>query len=227
MNGVLIIDKPKGITSHDVVDLIRYRFKLKKVGHAGSLDPIATGALVMLLGKATKLSNKLMSDDKVYEATLKLGVKTDTLDEDGKVIEEKDASGISDEKIKNVFSKFCGELFQTPPIFSALKHKGTPLYKLARKGIFIKKSPRKIHIKELVIERIKLPYVFFRVHCSKGTYIRQLCDDIGQALGCGACMSALRRLSSGDFNVKEAILFDDLKKIDLLQLEKRVKSVTQ
>jgi len=225
MNGILIVDKPKGLTSHDVVNFVRKKFGIKKVGHAGSLDPIATGVLVLLLGEATKLSAKLMSDDKVYDAALELGVTTDTLDADGKIAATKDVSGVDNEKIKTVFSKFCGELLQEPPFFSAVKHNGTPLYKLARRGISVKKEPRRINIKELVIEKIDLPKIFFRVHCSKGTYIRKLCDDIGKELGCGAHMTFLRRVKSGDFGIEESISFEELKSITPEKLQGRLRQV--
>jgi len=210
MNGILIVDKPKGMTSHDVVDFVRRRFALKKVGHAGSLDPIATGVLVLLLGTTTKLSAKIMGDDKTYDAILKCGIATDTLDAEGKITEEKDINGLNEEKVKRVFSQFCGEQLQVPPAYSAVKHKGEPLYKLARRGVFIEKEPRRINIKELLVDEVKLPFVSFRVYCSKGTYIRKLCDDIGRRLGCGAHMTALRRLKSGEFEIENSVSVNEL-----------------
>jgi len=210
MNGILIVDKPKGMTSHDVVDFVRRRFALKKVGHAGSLDPIATGVLVLLLGTTTKLSAKIMGDDKTYDAILKCGIATDTLDAEGKIKEEKDINGLNEEKVKRVFSQFCGEQLQVPPAYSAVKHKGKPLYKLARRGVYIEKEPRRINIKELLVDEVKLPFVSFRVYCSKGTYIRKLCDDIGRRLGCGAHMTALRRLKSGEFEIENSVSVNEL-----------------
>lgn len=222
MNGILVIDKPKGITSHDVVNFIRRRFKIKKVGHAGSLDPIATGVLILLLGDATKLSNQLMNSDKIYEAALRCGITTDTLDAEGKIKEKKDTAALSSAKIEKAFSKFRGESLQTPPYFSAVKHKGLPLYKLARRGISIKKEPRRINIEELTVNEIKMPDVSFRVHCSKGTYIRQLCGDIGDELGCGAHMIALRRVRSGDFKIEDAVSLDELAHIEPVRLENKI-----
>jgi len=222
MNGILVVDKPKGITSHDVVNFIRRTFKIKKVGHAGSLDPIATGVLILLLGDATKLSNQLMNSDKIYEGALRCGITTDTLDAEGKVKEKKDTATLDSEKIEKAFLKFRGESLQTPPYFSAVKHKGLPLYKLARRGISIKKEPRRINIKELTVGEIKMPDVYFRVHCSKGTYIRQLCGDIGDELGCGAHMVALRRVKSGDYKIEDAVSLNELSRIEPVQLEDRI-----
>lgn len=218
MNGILVVDKPKAMTSHDVVNFIRKRFRIKKAGHAGSLDPIATGVLVLLLGGATKVSGQLMNDDKIYEATLRCGITTDTLDAEGKIKEKKDISKLSFDKIEEVFCKFYGEQLQTPPAFSAVKYKGRPLYKFARQGISIKKEPRRINIKELAIKEIKLPHISFKVRCSRGTYIRKLCDDIGSQLGCGAHMTELRRIRSGDFSIEDAVSYDELRQMSLKQL---------
>lgn len=222
MNGVLIVDKPKGMTSHDVVDFARRRFALKKVGHAGSLDPIATGVLVLLLGTTTKLSAKFMGDDKTYDAILECGIATDTLDAEGKIKEVKDINGLNEEKVKRVFSQFCGEQLQVPPAYSAVKHKGKPLYKLARRGVFIEKEPRRINIKELLINEVKLPFVSFRVCCSKGTYVRKLCDDIGKKLGCGAHMTALRRLKSGEFEIENSVSVNELSKMKPEELQEKL-----
>lgn len=225
MDGVLIVDKPKGMTSHDVVDFIRRRFRIRKAGHAGSLDPIATGVLVLLLGRATKLSARLVNDDKVYEGTMKCGVATDTMDAEGKVTDKKDCSGLDEEKIKSAFSKFIGEQYQEPPSFSALKHKGTPLYKLARRGISVEKEPRKIYIKELSITGIKSPFVSFAVRCSKGTYIRKLCHDIGRELGCGAHMTALRRIAAGEYDLKDSVSLEELGQMDTEQLSSKLSNL--
>jgi len=222
MDGVLIVDKPKGMTSHDVVDFLRRRFALKKVGHAGSLDPIATGVLVLLIGTTTKLSARFMGDDKIYDAALKFGVTTDTLDAEGKIKEEKDINGLDEEKVQRVFSQFYGQQLQVPPAYSAVKHKGKPLYKLARRGVSIEKEPRRINIKQLLVDEVKLPFVSFRVCCSKGTYIRKLCDDIGKRLGCGAHMTALRRLKSGEFEIENSISVDELSKIKPEELEEKL-----
>lgn len=222
MNGILIVDKPKGMTSHDVVAFVRRRFRVKRVGHAGSLDPIATGVLVLLLGTTTKLSRQFMNDDKVYEGALVCGITTDTMDADGRIEGQRDASALDGQRIRAAFSAFRGEQLQIPPSFSAVKHKGTPLYKLARRGISVEKEPRRINIKEMTIEEIKLPHVSFKAHCTKGTYVRKLCDDIGKELGCGAHMTALRRVKSGQFRIEDSVSLDRLSKMSIEELQERL-----
>jgi len=212
VSGILIVDKPIGITSHDVVDFIRRKFKIKKVGHAGTLDPLATGVLVILAGRATKLSNTLLSRDKEYEVSMTLGKRTDTGDADGKVIlEGGDFSKITVELTKKILSRFSGELSQIPPMTSAIKYKGKKLYELARKGIEIERVPRQIKIIGLELLNFNLPEIVLRVQCSKGTYVRVLCDDIGLALGCGAYVSKIRRTKSGEFSLIDAVEFGRLK----------------
>lgn len=202
----MIIDKPKGMTSHDVVDFIRKRFHLKKVGHAGTLDPLATGVLVILVGKATKLSGTLTGHDKEYDVMMTLGRRTDTGDADGKVISDGgDFSKITVDTINAAFTKFLGHIPQKPPMTSAVKFKGKKLYELARQGIEIERPSRMINIKELELLTFDAPNVSFRVKCTKGTYVRVLCDDIGLALGCGAYVSQIRRTRSGDFSIKESL----------------------
>lgn len=219
INGILIVDKPIGITSHDVVDFIRRKFKIKKVGHAGTLDPLATGVLVVLLGRATKLSNQLLTRDKEYEVLMTLGKRTDTGDADGKVIlEGEDFSKVTAEATKKILSKFSGDLFQIPPMTSAIKYKGKKLYELARKGIEVERSPRPIKITGLEILSFNLPEVVLKVKCSKGTYVRVLCDDIGLALGCGAYVAKIRRTGSGEFSLIDAVEFGRLKDMDKDQL---------
>lgn len=222
MDGILIVDKPKGWTSHDLVDFVRKRFGLKKVGHAGTLDPIATGALVMLLGKFTKYFNSLSNDDKEYEAVMVLGATSDTGDASGKITNSNKSLGFKDGEIDEAFKKFLGDIKQTPPIYSAIKFRGKKLYELARKGERVKIEPREISIKKLEILTISLPEIFFKVTCSKGTYIRQLCVDIGEALGCGAYMSQLRRTRSGRFSIDDAIGLERLKELTTKDLEKRL-----
>jgi tRNA pseudouridine55 synthase len=214
MNGILIVDKTQGMTSHDVVDFVRRRFRIKKVGHAGTLDPMATGILVVLIGKATKLSNLVMNTDKEYEVVMSLGKRTDTGDADGKVIyENAGCANITLEMIEKALKNFSGQISQVPPMMSAIKHKGKKLYELARKGIEIERQPRPIHIKELVLLWFRPPEAMLRVKCSKGTYVRVLCDDIGLLLGCGAYVSKIRRIGSGDFSIGEAVEFERLKNI--------------
>ena len=213
IEGILVVDKEKGMTSHDVVGLVRKRFAIKKVGHAGTLDPAATGVLVLLLGKATKLSGSLMNEEKEYTATMKLGERTDSGDADGKVIAEKDVN-ISEDEIRRAVLSFSGEIEQVPPMVSAKKINGKRLYALARKGIEVERAPVKIHVKEMEVTDIDIPYVTFRTVCSKGTYIRQLADDIGELLGCGSHLVELRRLRSGDFTLDKAVTMDELRSFD-------------
>jgi len=226
MDGILVVDKPQGCTSHDVVDFIRRRFGLKKVGHAGTLDPMATGVLVILVGKHTKSSNSFIAADKEYDATLMLGATSDTGDAWGNITPSKPIPGPGPGIgiIEDVFGRFLGPIEQVPPAYSAVKFKGKKLYEFARKGIEIKLEPRKIVIKELKIYKRDGQEISFSVTCSKGTYIRQLCMDIGKDLGSGAYLSRLRRTRSGEFTVKEAATLEDLKGMDAETLRKRLKS---
>ncbi|MCA9395454.1 MAG: tRNA pseudouridine(55) synthase TruB [Candidatus Omnitrophica bacterium] len=208
--GILVIDKPDGVTSHDVVARVRKRFKMKKVGHAGTLDPLATGVLVVLLGKATKLSNKFTAFDKAYRATMVLGTKTTTADKQGEVIEQRPYDAITPQQLAEVVGRFRGEIQQVPPMYSAVKHKGRKLYELARKGIEVEREPRSVTIHKLLVGEINLPEVKFYVECSKGTYIRQLAADIGDALGCGACISQIQRTKVGRFALEDAVTLEDM-----------------
>ncbi|MCA9403141.1 MAG: tRNA pseudouridine(55) synthase TruB [Candidatus Omnitrophica bacterium] len=208
--GILVIDKPDGVTSHDVVARVRKRFKMKKVGHAGTLDPLATGVLVVLLGKATKLSNKFTAFDKAYRATMVLGTKTTTADKQGEVIEQRPYDAVTPQQLAEVVGRFRGEIQQVPPMYSAVKHKGRKLYELARKGIEVEREPRSVTIHKLLVGEINLPEVKFYVECSKGTYIRQLAADIGDALGCGACISQIQRTKVGRFALEDAVTLEDM-----------------
>lgn len=223
MDGILVVDKPQGFTSHDVVNLIRKRFCLKKVGHAGTLDPMATGLLVVLVGKYTKLSDRFLNGDKEYDATMILGATSDTGDAWGRISPCNSDKEITETNIRDVFGRFLGPIEQDVPFYSAKKFKGKKLYELARKGIEIKLEPKKITINSIVITEIRLPEICFKVSCSKGTYIRQLCMDIGKALGCGAYMSRLRRLSSGDIKIDGAVTVEELKAIEAPALKNRLK----
>lgn len=212
MDGLLNIKKPKGITSYDVIRFIKKSFHFReRIGHTGTLDPAAAGVLLVCLGKATKLSSLLMAEEKEYEATLRLGVRTDTLDEEGKVLSRIDKVTVTEEKIKKAFSSFVGEIKQVPPLVSALKYQGRRMYEIAREGKDVPRRARRIRIKELEIKEIKIPFVSFRVVCSKGTYIRALCRDIGELLGCGAFQSALIRKRIGPFLLREALTLERLK----------------
>jgi tRNA pseudouridine55 synthase len=225
MDGILIVDKPQGCTSHDVVDFIRKKFGFKKVGHAGTLDPMATGVLVILIGKYTKSANKFLADDKEYEATMTLGATSDTGDAWGRLEKSDNPAPIGEKTIRSAFDKFLGNIEQVPPQYSAVKVKGKKMYQLARKGITVKLEPRKIFINSMVISKIDLPEVSFSVSCSKGTYVRQLCIDIGNLLGCGAYLSMLRRTRSGDFKISEAVTREELKNMDLEALKNKMRVI--
>jgi tRNA pseudouridine55 synthase len=221
-SGILLVDKPGGCTSHDIVAKVRRHFQIKSVGHCGTLDPMATGLLVLLLGKATKLSERLMGEDKEYEATLTLGTSTDSQDAEGKVLEEKAVPEFSPEQVQEALFSFKGDFLQTPPMVSARKIEGVPLYKLARKGQVVERKPRLIHIYRIDILRIELPQVDFRLKCTKGTYVRTICHDVGEKLGCGGHLSRLRRLGSGQFKVSEAFPIEEILGWTRLQLFERI-----
>ena len=208
MDGILVVDKPAGITSHDVVDFIRKRFGVRKVGHTGTLDPMATGVLVILIGKATKTSITFSQDDKEYVATLFLGTRTDTQDSTGKVIEEKPVNGLDVDAARRAFRSFLGEIEQIPPMVSAKKYKGKKLYEIARRGKVVPRAPSRIKIRDIELLDFKLPEIIFRVSCSKGTYVRTLCEDIGKRLGYPAHLSKLTRTRSGRFSIQEAYTLD-------------------
>ena len=208
MNGAVIIDKPEGKTSHDIVSKVKKILGVRKAGHTGTLDPMATGVLTVCLDEATKLTKFLAGEDKEYLATMLLGVKTDTLDSKGKVIATSDKF-VSEKEIRAVITQMKGKIKQIPPAYSAIKYHGEPLYKWARRGIFLDKEPREVKINSIIVENISFPRVTFRVDCSKGTYIRTLCSDIGERLGCGACLCGLRRLRSGIFSEEMAVSLSD------------------
>ena len=211
MDGILIIDKPQWLTSHDVVLKLRRKLNQQKIGHAGTLDPIATGVLVLVLGRATKLVSKLINHDKIYEVCLTLGLKTDTGDITGKIIDKKEIPADLDiDHARNTLNKFHGQLTQIPPMVSAKKYKGRPLYKYARQGKTIPREPKSIHIYSLTIGNIRIPEISFAVHCSKGTYIRTLCEDIGSALGLCGCANKIRRIKNGPFVISQATQLDEL-----------------
>lgn len=210
VDGLLLVDKPSGPTSHDVVAKLRRHLQFKKIGHGGTLDPMATGLLILLLGRGTKLSNYVMGSDKIYEGTMHLGITTDSQDADGEVTEEQDASAITEEAVRAEMAKLSGDLMQIPPMVSAIKKNGVPLYKLARKGKTVERDPRLIHVYSFKLQAYAPPRVHFRVSCTKGTYVRTLAHDIGQALGCGAHLCTLRRTKSGPFSVNDAATLDEL-----------------
>jgi tRNA pseudouridine55 synthase len=205
VNGVIVIDKPEGITSHDVVKRIRKVADQKRVGHVGTLDPIATGVLPLCLGAATRIAQLLQAGRKKYEAVLELGLITDTQDVTGKVLEKRVVPELTETEIETVFDQFRGEIEQVPPSFSAIKHEGTPLYRLARQGREVYRPPRKITVYRLEPLDMSGNCMTFEVECSKGTYVRTLCHDIGLKLGCGATMAALRRTAAEPFDESGAV----------------------
>ncbi|MEI8241917.1 MAG: tRNA pseudouridine(55) synthase TruB [bacterium] len=221
-DGVLLVDKPAGPTSHDIVAGVRRMFRIDKVGHGGTLDPNATGLLVLLLGRGTRLSAQIMGGDKAYEGVMRLGRTTNSQDIDGETIEEKPCDGITEEQIRAQMEARLGDSFQTPPMVSAVKIKGVPLYKLARKGQEVAREPRFIHLYRFKLLRWESPLATFDIVCTKGTYVRTLCHEIGQALGCGACLDALRRTASGTLKIEDALPFDDVLKLNRDALAARV-----
>ena len=212
IHGVLNLNKPPKFTSRQAVDCVKRILNVKKAGHGGTLDPNATGVLLVCLGDGTKLFDALQAGTKEYEGTLILGVTTDTLDANGEITKAADTSQITPDQIRSVCQQFVGEIEQTPPMFSAVKHKGKPLYKLARRGIEVERRSRQVFIESIELLSFDIPEVRFRVVCSKGTYIRVLAADIGAVLGCGAHLSELTRTRSGVFKIGEAHTFDSLKR---------------
>ena len=222
LDGALLIDKPATWTSHDVVAKLRNHFHLEKVGHCGTLDPMATGLLILMLGKATKLSERFMTSDKVYEGAMRLGETTDSYDADGEVTSENLIPLMSVGELNEAAKTFLGDQQQIPPMVSAIKVGGKPLYKLARQGVEIPREPRLVHIYTFKFSEYEEPFAYFRVSCTKGTYIRSLAHDLGQKLACGAHLSRLRRLGSGRFDVANAVPLEEALTWDLPELEKQV-----
>jgi tRNA pseudouridine55 synthase len=208
---VLLIDKPLEWTSYDVIRKLRKIINIKKIGHAGTLDPLATGLLIVCTGKFTKKINEYMSQEKEYIGTITLGAVTPTFDRESEPVNKKSLEGITEEMIKEKTKEFTGEILQMPPIHSAIKQNGKPVYLMARKGIDVVLEPRKITIKEFEITRIDLPVVAFKVVCTTGTYIRSLANDFGLALGCGGYLSELRRTRIGNFKVEDATTMEEFK----------------
>ncbi|MGD8986296.1 MAG: tRNA pseudouridine(55) synthase TruB, partial [Desulfobacteraceae bacterium] len=209
-DGIILIDKEEGKTSFDVVKAVRRLLKVKKVGHAGTLDPFATGLLIILLGQGTKLSNYLMAGDKAYQATMRLGVETDTQDLTGRVVKMSLVPEFEPESISKVALGFVGEIEQVPPLFSAVNYRGKRAYQLAREGIKMDLKKRRVKVHSLAITSIHLPDVTMKVTCSRGTYVRRLAADLGKELGPGAHLKSLRRLCSGPFSVEDALSLENL-----------------
>lgn len=211
LDGVLLVDKGPDMTSHDVVAVARRTLGTKKIGHCGTLDPMATGLLILVVGRATKIQDLLMSEDKEYVGSLQLGQTTNTQDAEGTVEVETPVPPLTDAQVEAAFDKFRGDFYQVPPMVSAIKMDGVPLYKLARQGKEVVREPRLVHVYSHRIDRIELPVVDFTVRCSKGFYVRTYAHDIGQELGCGAHLKALRRTRSGKFDLTSSVTFDELK----------------
>lgn len=222
MEGVLLVDKPQGLTSHDVVYRLRRKLSMKKIGHAGTLDPMATGVLIMLIGKATRISQYLMSVDKAYEGEATLGVVTDSQDAEGEVLTTVPVPPLTEEQVREVMKGFLGDQYQIPPMHSAIKVDGVPLYKLARKGEEIEREPRFIRVMSFELLTFNPPKLTFRLLCTKGTYVRTIAHDLGQKLGCGAHLSALRRTGSGQFNIAQCLTLDEIEALPLPEIEKRL-----
>lgn len=222
LEGVLLIDKPQGLTSHDVVDRVRRKLKIKRVGHAGTLDPGATGLLIILVGKATKLSQYLMSLSKVYEGTVVLGKETDSQDSDGEVVAEKPVPELTEEDVLKYMAQFKGDQYQTPPMYSAKKINGVPLYKMARKGKEVEREPRFIRISSFEMDRWESPLIEFTIACSKGTYVRTVAHDLGQVIGCGAHLTDLRRTEIERFVIEDSITLDEFEEMSISEIQKEL-----
>ena len=230
IDGVLLVDKAPDMTSHDVVAIARRALRsmgVDKVGHCGTLDPLATGLLILTIGKGTKIQDLIMAEDKEYVGTMKLGEVTDSQDADGVVTETKPVPEISRDELDAAFAKFHGDFYQIPPMVSAIKKNGVPLYKLARKGQVVEREPRFVHVYAHEINEVRIPEIDFRVVCSKGFYVRTYAHDIGESLGCGAHLRALRRTKSGKFSVEGAVTVDALKNGDVDEVLKKILTLPQ
>ena len=222
MDGILLFNKPLLWTSHDAVDFVRRRLGQRSVGHAGTLDPLATGLLVVLLGKATKFSRELSGSDKEYAGSMTLGLRTDTQDLEGRIISETDPPPMEPEAVQKILSGMIGVQTQVPPRFSAVKKKGKSLYRWAREGVIVEAEARQIHIIQFEMTAIILPEVYFMIHCSKGTYVRTVCETAGERIGCGGVLSSLVRTRSGHFSLEEAISAAEITALSLSDIEDRL-----
>lgn len=227
MEGVLLVDKPTGMTSHDVVYRLRRKLAMQRIGHAGTLDPMATGLLVMLIGKATRISQYLISEDKVYEGEITLGITTNSQDAEGEMMETRPVPPLTEEQVREAMKGFLGDQYQTPPMFSAIKIGGVPLYKKARQGEEVEREPRFIRVAAFELLSFSSPKLTFRLACSKGTYVRTIAHDLGQKLGCGGHLSALRRTVSGKFTIAQCTPLPEIQELPLPEIEKRLIPVYQ
>ena len=222
LEGVLLVDKPTAHTSHDVVARLRRKLNMRRIGHAGTLDPMATGLLIMLIGKATRISQYLISLDKEYEGTITLGQTTDSQDADGEVMETRPVPPLTEAEVRTAMNSFLGDQYQMPPMYSAIKIDGVPLYKSARKGEDVVREPRFIRVMSFDLTRFALPQLDFQLHSSKGTYVRTIAHDLGQKLGCGAHLSALRRTATDRFNISQALTLDAIEALSIPEIERRL-----
>ncbi|HWA85591.1 MAG TPA: tRNA pseudouridine(55) synthase TruB [Opitutus sp.] len=222
LEGVLLVDKPPEHTSHDVVARLRRKLNMRRIGHAGTLDPMATGLMILLIGKATRISQYLISLDKEYEGTIELGKVTDSQDADGEVVETQPVPPLTEAEVRHAMNGFLGDQYQTPPMYSAIKIGGVPLYKAARKGEEIEREPRFIRVMSFELTAFALPRFNFRLRCTKGTYVRTIAHDLGRKLGCGAFLAALRRTATDRFNVAQALTIPEIEALPLTEIEKRL-----
>jgi tRNA pseudouridine55 synthase len=222
LDGVLLVDKPTDHTSHDVVARLRGKLKMKRIGHAGTLDPMATGLLIMLIGKSTRVSQYLMSLDKEYTGTISLGKVTTTQDAEGEMLETRPVPPLTEAEVQATMKSFVGDQYQMPPMYSAIKIDGVPLYKKARQGEEVEREPRFIRVASFDLLRFATPEIDFVLRCSKGTYVRTIAHDYGQKLGCGAHLSKLRRTGSGKFTISQCLTLDEIMAMSLPDIEKRL-----
>ena len=227
LDGVLLVDKPRDHTSHDVIARLRGKLRMRKIGHAGTLDPMATGLLVVLVGRATRVSQYIISLDKEYEGTVELGRTTDSQDADGQTMETRPVPALTEAEVRAAMQGFLGDQYQTPPMFSAIKIDGVPLYKRARKGEDVEREPRFIRVMSWDLLGFASPRIDFRLRCTKGTYVRTLSHDLGNRLGCGAHLSALRRTATDRFSVSQALTMEEIESLSLPEIERRLIPVSQ
>jgi len=222
LEGVLLVDKPTDHTSHDVVARLRRKLNMRRIGHAGTLDPMATGLMILLIGKATRISQYLISLDKEYEGTIELGKVTDSQDAQGEVLETRPVPPLTEAEVRTAIAGFLGDQYQMPPMYSAIKIDGVPLYKNARKGVEIEREPRFIRVMSFELTRFASPHIGFRLRCTKGTYVRTIAHDLGAKLGCGAHLSALRRTATDKFNISQALTLDQIEALPIPEIEQRL-----
>ena len=222
LEGVLLVDKPTDHTSHDVVARLRRKLNMRRIGHAGTLDPMATGLMILLIGKATRISQYLISLDKEYEGTIELGKVTDSQDAQGEVLETRPVPPLTEAEVRTAIAGFLGDQYQMPPMYSAIKIDGVPLYKNARKGVEIEREPRFIRVMSFELTHFASPHIGFRLRCTKGTYVRTIAHDLGAKLGCGAHLSALRRTATDKFNISQALTLDQIEALPIPEIEQRL-----